>query len=93
MWYIFGKSHGEIPCIKYQLRVKVAHNTNQRYLSVVDWVQLEGGIIEFCCGVFSESLLVADGTCSVLSMPSIEVEIGAADTRHNKKASKITMQR
>ena len=55
---------------------------NNRYPSVVNWDQLEG-IIESSC----------DGTCSVLSMPSIEVEIGAADARHNKKASKITMQR
>ena len=82
MWHIFGRGHGEgsIPLyIKYQFHANL-HITNERYLSVVD--QLEG-IIIFCC----------DG--SVLSIPSIEAEnvIGAADERHNKKASKITMQR
>jgi hypothetical protein len=85
VWYIFGRSHGKAPCIKYQFHVNY-RITNKRYLSAVDWNHLEG-IIKFCCdGLFS--LLMVDG-----SVLFIEVGIGAADDRHNKKASKITMQR
>ena len=87
----FWKKSWKNPLHQISASCKLAHN-KQRYLSVVDWDQLEGTITEFCCdGLFS--LLMVDGTCSVLSMPSIEVKIGAADDRHNKKASKKTMQR
>lgn len=65
-------------------RVELVHKKNKRYLSAVD--QLEG-IIEFCC-------VMIDGSVSSMEVElSMDNVIGAADERHNKKASKITMQR
>jgi hypothetical protein len=90
MWYIFGKSHGKgsmLLCIRYQFHSRLVHKKNKRHLSAVD--QLEG-IIEFCC----DDLLAIDGSVSSMEVElSMDNLIGAADERHNKKASKITMQR
>jgi hypothetical protein len=41
MWYIFGRTHGKALSIEYQFHVNW-RITNKRYLSAVDWNQLEG---------------------------------------------------